>query len=409
MHILFLSHYFPPEGNAPASRVHACARRWVEQGHEVTVITCAPNVPGGVVYPGYRNRLVQREVIDGITVIRVWTLLAANQGTMKRVLNFLSFMVGATCNGLFRQRPDVLVATSPQFFCGWAGLVLARLKRVPFVLEIRDLWPESILAVGARLPRPVLRLLEWMEQRMYRGCDRLVTVGQGYHDRLLGKGVPAGKMNIIMNGVDTRLFQPRDPDPDFLEQWGLTDRFVCSYVGTIGMACGLDVVLAAARRLKAEGNTQVVFLLVGDGAARARLQEEARSGQLDNIVFTGRQDKALIPDFLAASQACLVHLRDTELFSTVMPSKIFEAAGMARPIIIGVRGQAMDIVLEAGAGLTMAPESVDDLLTALETLVADPDRGRFMGEAGRAYVHAHYERNRLADTYLALLEETAKG
>ncbi|MFT5123566.1 MAG: glycosyltransferase involved in cell wall biosynthesis [Kiritimatiellia bacterium] len=408
MRILFLSHYFPPEGNAPASRVHACARRWVEQGHQVTVITCAPNVPNGVIYPGYKNRWSQRETIDGIEVVRVWTYVAANQGTIKRILNYLSFMLSAMLQGSFMRRPDVLIATSPQFFCGWAGLVLSKLKRVPFVLEIRDIWPDSILAVGAKLPAGVLRLIAWMEKRMYRSCDLLVTVGQGYFDVLRDKGVSEDKMSIIMNGVDADLFQPADPDPELLARWGLSGKFVCSYIGTIGMACGLEVVLRAARRLKAEGRPDIVFLLVGDGAQKAQLQAEAEAEHLDNIVFTGRQDKAMMPGFLAASDACLVHLKKTELFESVMPSKIFEAAGMARPIIIGVKGQATELVLEANAGLAIEPEDDKGLLLALETLMDKPEKARAMGRAGHDFIRAHFDRNPLADRYLALLESLPK-
>ena len=403
MNILFMSHYFPPEGNAPASRVSALCKHWVAAGHRVTVITCAPNVPNGVVYAGYRNAWRSEQTVDGIRVIRVWTYLAPNKGTARRIANYLSYMFSATANALFVHRPDVLIATSPQFFCGWAGVLVSWLRRVPFVLEIRDIWPESISAVEAVESKRVLRILEWLEQRMYRAARLIVAVGEGYRQRLIQRGVPAQKIEVIMNGLDSDLFKPRDPDEALKAKWGLTSKFVCSYSGTIGMACGLDIVLRAATRLKAVGRNDISFLLVGDGAVRAELQERALAMGLSNVVFTGRQDKAAMPALLSVSDACLVHLRKTELFTSVMPSKIFEAAGMARPIINGVDGFAADFVGKAGAGICIEPDNDTQLVDAVLKLADSPGLCRQLGNAGHQFVSAHYEREALARDYIRLL------
>ena len=409
MRILFLSHYYPPEGNAPASRVHALCKRWAASGHDVTAITCAPNVPNGVVYAGYRNRWKEEQRIDGVRVVRTWTYLAPNKGTGRRIANYLSYLVTAVWRGLRLPRPEVLIATSPQFFCGWAGVILARLRRVPFVLEIRDLWPESIAAVEAMGNRRLLRVLEWLEARMYRAAHILVTVGEGYRGRLIAKGVPESKIHVIMNGLDAELFSPRSPSPDLRGRWNLDRRFVCTYCGTIGMACGLDVVLAAAREMKQRGRDDIAFLLVGDGAVRAELEAEARSAGLDRVVFTGLQDKTLMPDFLAASDACLVHLRKSDLFETVMPSKIFEAMGMARPILCGVPGCAAEFVLQADAGLCFEPGHARELADAVVRLADDPVLARRLGEAGHRHVTTHFNRDRLAADYLQLLDVLARG
>ncbi len=409
MRILFLSHYYPPEGNAPASRVHALCKRWAASGHDVTVITCAPNVPNGVVYAGYRNRWKDEQRMDGVRVVRTWTYLAPNRGTGRRIANYLSYLVTAVWRGLRLPRPEVLIATSPQFFCGWAGVILARLRRVPFVLEIRDIWPESIAAVEAMGNRRLLRVLEWMEARMYRAADLIVTVGEGYRRRLIEKGVPESKIRVIMNGLDAELFSPRSPSLELREKWNLGRRFVCTYCGTIGMACGLDVVLAAARELKQRGRDDIAFLLVGDGAVRPELEADARASGLDRVVFTGLQDKVLIPDFLAASDACLVHLRKSDLFETVMPSKIFEAMGMARPILCGVPGCAADFVLRANAGLCFEPGHARELSDAVVRLADDPVLARRLGEAGHRHVAAHFNRDRLAADYLQLLDVLAHG
>lgn len=405
MRIWYFSHYYPPEGNAPATRVSALARRWAKAGHAVTVVTGVPNVPDGVVYPGYRNRLrPQAEAAEGVRVVRVWTWIAPNRGTVGRIANYVSYMASAVLWALFRPRPDVLIATSPQFFCGWAGVLLKAFRRPRFVLEIRDLWPESIGAVDAISNRGVLRFLEGMERIMYRAADRIVTVGEGYRRRLLERGVPEGKIDIVMNGVDADLLAARPPDPAPLRaKWGLEGKFVCAYIGTIGLASGLEVLLRAGRRLKAAGRGDIALLAVGDGAVRAELEARARAEGLDNVVFTGRQPKESMPDWLALTDVCLVHLKKTGLFETVMPSKIFEACGMARPILIGVNGEARLLVEKAGAGVAVEPEDDASLVEALLHLAGHPDERRAMGERGKAYVLAHFDRDRLAKDYLDLL------
>lgn len=403
MNILFLTHYFPPEGNAPASRVYEMTRRWVRKGHEVTVLTGVPNVPMGIVYEGYQNRWVQRETIEGIAVIRVWTWLAANKGTLRRTLNYVSFMLSAVWHGLWLPKPDVIVATSPQFFCGWAGRCLSRLRRVPFVSEIRDIWPDSIVAVGAMQSLWMIRFMERQELRLYRSARHIVTVGEGYQAHIAGRGIPTERITVIHNGVDPARFQPRPPDEAIRAEYGLASRFVCSYVGTIGMACGLEVVLRAARILKGRGLDRIVFMLIGDGAVRHELEESARAQGLDNIVFTGLQPKARIPALLSITDACLVHLKKTDPFRYVLPSKIYEAAAMARPVILGVEGLAKELVENAGAGLCIEPENELQLVDALERLSGDPTLARDLGAAGLKNIAPRFNCDLLADAYLDVL------
>jgi len=339
LRILFLSHYFPPEGNAPASRVHEMCKRWGRMGHDVQVITCAPNAPAGAVYPGYRNRFLAREQIDGIEVLRVWTLIAANRGRLRRGLSFLSYLVMGTLAGLFVKRPDVVIATSPQFFCGLAGTCVSKPRRLPFLLEIRDIWPASIAAVGAMKKRVLLRLLEVLEHLMYRSATRIVTVGDGYREELAHRGVDPERVDVVTNGVDREIFEASTADGSAVRRDRQLDgSFVCSYVGTIGMACGLDVVLRAAQILSERGRSDVRFMLVGDGAVREELEGRVRTARLSNVQFTGRVDKADVPAYLAASDACLVHLRREALFKTVLPSKMFEAWAMGKPIVLGKFG-----------------------------------------------------------------------
>jgi hypothetical protein len=409
MKILLFSHYFPPEVNAPATRTFEHSVRWARAGHDVTVVTCVPNCPNGILFPGYKNRLGRRiEWLDGIRVVRVWTYLAANAGTVRRIANYLSYLVSATLASIRLPRPDLVVATSPQFFCGWAGVLVSRLKRAPLVLEIRDLWPESIQAVGAIRNRRVLRFLEWLERRMYQAAGHIVTVGEGYRQRIVEKANVAGGITVITNGVDLDRFIPREPSEAFRRRWNLDGKFVCSYVGTIGMAHGLDVVLRAATILQSKGRHDIVFCLVGDGALRAQLERETReAGLAELVVFTGRQPKEHVPAILASSDACLVHLKKCELFASVLPSKIFEIMAMGRPIIMGVEGEARDIVLQAGAGLEMEPDSARSLVNAVELLADNARVVAEQGQAARDYVARHYNRDELADRYLRLLAHVA--
>ncbi|MDA7619911.1 glycosyltransferase family 4 protein [Akkermansiaceae bacterium] len=417
MRLVFLTHYYPPEGNAPATRVGALARRWVEAGHHVTVFTGVPNVPDGVVYPGYRNRLwPQKSKIEGVHVIRVGTFIAPNKGSARRILNYLSFMISAFVSLLFVRRPDVLIATSPQFFCGWAGVLVKwwfrcsrPWSRTPkFVLEIRDIWPESIGAVDAIGNQKVLGILEWLELRMYAAANHIVTVGQGYRERLLERGVPEKKISIAMNGVDRDLLETSEPDPSALRrELGLEGKFICSYIGTIGMASGLDVFLRAARLLRDQGEDRIRLLAVGDGAVREELEERAAIENLNSVIFTGRRPKEDMPVFLAATDVCFVHLRKTPLFQTVMPSKIFEAFGMRRPILIGVEGEARKLVDASGGGWAMPPEDEKSLVSALLKALDDRNDCEIKGERGRDYVVTHFDRDQLAKDYLDILRAVA--
>lgn len=413
MKILFISNYFYPEGNAPATRVYEMTRRWAKAGHDVTVVTAVPNVPAGIVYEGFQNKWRQEEDVQGVRVIRVWTYLAANAGTGRRIASYLSFMLAAFWAGLRLDRPDVVIATSPQFFCGWGGWLLATVRRLPFVLEVRDLWPDSIVAVGAMKESVMIGFLQWLELKLYAGAARIVTVGDSYRDRLLDRGVDPAVISVVPNGVDlasfTEINSTLDSRADFRAEFGLGDRFVCAYVGTIGMAAGLGVVLRAADLLQGAGRDDVCFLLVGDGANRVDLQHELEERSLSNVRITGRLPKSRIPEVLASVDACLVHLIKTELFRTVIPSKIFEAAAMQKPIILGIEGTSASLVSEAGAGICIEPENEFDLVAAVDQLARHPEQALAMGAAGLEFVSRRYNYDLLADQYLSQLNELLDG
>lgn len=408
MKILFFTHYFPPEGNAPASRTYEHCVRWVQAGHDVTVITCVPNVPNGVPYDGFKNRVrAQKEVVDGIHVVRVWTLMAANSGFLKRILNYLTYMLTATWAGLWMKRPDVIVATSPQFFCGWAGVLVQFFRRIPFVLEIRDIWPESIAAVGAMKRGVVIRVLEWLEHRMYASADHIVTVGKGYRDNIAGK-VTGTDISVIYNGVDGDQFQPNQNHELFSDLKG-HDQFLCVYAGTIGMAHGLEVVLDAAAVLVDRGHSNIRFLMVGDGAQRETLLAQATDTGLETVQFLGRIAKHEMPAAISVADAILVHLRPSDLFETVVPSKIFEAMAMAKPIVMGVRGESAEIVRSAQAGLDMRPGDGESLANCLIQLATDAALYDSFCKSGREFVLSQFNRDVFAQQMLETLQTTVSA
>ncbi len=410
MRILFFTHYFPPEVNAPASRTYELAKRWVRSGHQVTILTGAPNAPDGVLYPGYHNRLVQREVMDGIEVVRVWTFLAANKGIALRMMNYLSYMISATACSIRLPKHDVIIATTPQLFCGWAGFFSARWSRTPFILEIRDMWADSIATLQLVKRSLFVRLLAAIEDTLYGQAQTIVTVGTGYRSMLIDKHLPPERIEVITNGVDREFFAPRAYDEQLAQQWSLTGRFVCAYTGTIGMTHALEVVLRAAAKLQEKHRDDMVFLIVGEGAHRQALQQQAAQQGLNNVIFVGKQPKSMMPRIHSISDCNLVHLRRAPLYTTVFPSKIFEVAHMKVPIILGVEGEAAKLIERSHSGVCIEPENDTQLLNAVEMLAADPDKRRELGEAGHDFVAEHFDRDQLADKYLQVLERTlAKG
>lgn len=403
MHILFLTHYFPPEVNAPASRTFENARRWVQAGHQVTVLTCVPNHPSGVVYPGFSNRrLWQWDEMAGIRILRVPTFISANKGVLKRILNFISYFVSAVLLCGRVRAVDLVVATSPQFFCGLAGYPVSRLKRRPWVLEIRDLWPESISAVGAIRQKGALSLLTSIESFMYRNADHVVPVTHSFKEHIAGRGVPLENITVITNGADLETYSPQPRMNALRAQLGLGEAFVVSYVGTHGMAHSLETILYAAQELGADSG--VVFLLVGSGAERERLLALKDELGLTNVLMLPQQEKQRIPEFIAASDACVVLLRNTPLFKTVIPSKMFEAMAMQRPVILGVLGESRQIVEEANCGLCIEPENQHQLAQACLRLKADAGLCATLGGNGRRLTEQRYNRDVLAKTYQDLLE-----
>ncbi|NGX17026.1 glycosyltransferase family 4 protein [Wenzhouxiangella sp. XN24] len=403
MHILFISDNFPPEVNAPASRTFEHCREWVRAGCRVTVVTCAPNFPRGRVFEGYKNRLWQREDISGIQVVRVWTYITANEGFTRRILDYLSFMFSAVIASCFVRRVDVVVGTSPQFFAAFAAYVAAAMKRVPWVFELRDIWPESIRAVGAMKESRVLDWLEKVEMFLYRKAAAIVSVTHAFRDTLIRRGVDAGKIHVVTNGVDTDRFSPLPKDAALVEQLGLAGKFVGGYIGTHGMAHALDTLLDAAEIISKEpGGDRYRFLLLGDGANKKALMERATKEGLSNVVFVDSVPKDEVVRYWSALDVAIIHLKRTELFTTVIPSKLFECMGMAIPVLHGVAGESADIVAREEVGLAFEPENPAALCEGMRRLSRDQALyDRFRGNGPQAA--KRYDRSVLAHEMLDII------
>ncbi|MBV8799783.1 MAG: glycosyltransferase family 4 protein [Alphaproteobacteria bacterium] len=400
MHILLLTDNFVPETNSPALRAYEHARQWVEAGHRVTVVTSIPNFPLGRPLPPYRNQLYQRELIEGINVVRVWTLMAPNRGVFWRSLDFLSFAVTGFCAGLF-QRADVILASSPQLLTGLGGRWVAALKRRPWIFEVRDLWPDSIVSVGAMKDNLLIRGLRSMEQRLYRNATKVVAVSTGIRDRLQARGVPAAKLEVVPNGVDLCSLDTATDVEALRDALSLRDKFVVGYVGTHGMAQGLEVAVDAARLLKDSG---IHFLFVGEGARRDAVIAYAEKLHLNNVQFIGLVSRAAAADHLALCDAVLIPLRRTDQIHITIPAKMFEAAAMGKPMIVSAVGASAELVQSYGAGIVVEPERPDVLATAISKLrsatemqasfrrgalrmARDYDRRKFAGDMLRIMAH----------------------
>jgi colanic acid biosynthesis glycosyl transferase WcaI len=407
--ILYVSQYFPPEMGAPAARAVELARHWVRAGHTVTVLTGFPNHPTGVVPTEWRSRLrnlVYREEVDGIHVVRTWLWPLPNRRAWERMLNYSSFCLSAAFRGLDVPRPDVVIATSPQLLVGLAGWWIALWQRVPFVFEVRDLWPESLSAVGMGEEHSLLhRILQMVAGFLYRKADRIVVVTPAFKEHLTRHWkISAAKIDIVENGVETQLFSPAPSDSAIRKQLTLEGKFVVAYIGTMGMAHGLDTLIEAATALRSTHPT-IVFLLIGEGADKDRIKALAGSRNLDNLRFVDQQPRERIPAFIRATDACLVLLKKTELFKTVIPTKMLEFMACARPVILGVDGQAREVLEAARGGIVIEPESASALAEAIVRLAQDPSSCSRLGENARAYVVDHCSREQTANRYVKVLQD----
>jgi glycosyltransferase involved in cell wall biosynthesis len=319
------------------------------------------------VYEGYKNRLIQKEWVEGIKVIRVWSYITPNEGFIKRTLDYISFAFSSFWVGLF-EKSDVIVATSPQFFTTWSGWLLSKFKRKPWVFELRDLWPETIKAVGALDEGFIYNSLETIELFLYRQADLIVPNSWYFKENLISRGINENKLKVVTNGTDLEMFQPQPRNKTLLKELNLTGKFVVGYVGTLGLTHGLDFILKSIKELD---DKNIWFAFLGSGAEKANLKHLAKQLELNNVLFLDPVSKIEVSDYISLFDVSLVPLKKKDVFKTVIPSKIFEQAAMKKPILLGVDGQARDIIEEYKAGLFFEPENETDFLKNLHRLKND--------------------------------------
>lgn len=398
MKLLFLSDNFPPESNAPASRTYEHCKEWVKEGVEVTVITCNPNFPFGKVYDGYKNKLYQTEIIDGIKIIRVWSYMTENKGAIKRILDYVSYAIGAFIAGLF-VKTDLIIATSPQLFTALGGCALAKVRRKPWIFELRDLWPEGIKDTGAIKNEKILDFLIKMELCLYRKADFVVTVTKGLKENLVSRGIKASKIDTVTNGANLELFKPEDKNKKILHALGLEDKFIFGYIGTHGLAHGLEFIIDSIKEIKDE---RIHFLFIGTGAKKDAVVNLAKELQLNNVTFLDPVVKSEVAAYISVIDVALIPLTKTEIHASLIPSKIFESASMLKPILLGVEGEAKDIVSSHNAGLVFEPENKSEFLDGVKKISSDDLLYQEL-QKGCSELAEKFDRKRLASKMLKIL------
>ena len=404
MKLLFLTDNFPPESNAPASRTYEHCKEWVQKGMEVTVITCAPNFPYGKTYEGYKNKLYQTEEIDGIKVVRVWTYMTENKGVVKRIIDYMSYAFSAFIAGLFI-KTDLIIATSPQLFTTLSGCALSKVKRRPWIFELRDLWPEGIKDHGAIKQSFLLNFLTKMELCLYRNATHIVTVTKGLKENLSSRGINPDKIDTVTNGANMSLFKPIDKDSELLKSLNLTDKFIIGYIGTHGMAHGLEFIIESLKEVK---DKNIHFLFVGTGAKKEATVQKAKELNLDNVTFLDPVPKAEVNRYISIIDVALVPLTKTVIHASLIPSKIFESAAMRKPMLLGVEGEAREIVEQYNAGVAFEPENREEFLTALKEISTNREKYTEL-QKGCAKLAEAFDRKNLANSMFKVLEKVGNN
>lgn len=398
MRILILTQWFQPEPHFKGLPLAVALR---DRGHEVEVLTGFPNYPGGRVYDGYRIRVVQREWMDGIRVTRGALYPSHDRSALRRILNYASFAVSSTLLALTLRRPDVVYVYTPPMTAAAAAVLLRLVRRVPFVVDVQDLWPETLAATGMVNNGRLLRLVGGWTDFVFRRAARIVVLSPGFAARIRSR-IPRAQVTVVPNWAPDDIATLSLPAP------AGGGRFEILFAGNMGKAQALDTVIRAARRLQDEG-IAARFTLIGGGVDADALRAEAEAEGLDTIRFLPPRHPRDMGAVFAEADALLVHLRDDPLFAITIPSKTQAYLAVGRPILMGVRGDAAAMVAAAGAGIAFEPESPDALVAAVRSLMAMPPAARAaMGEAGRRYYGEHLSFDHGVNALTALLSDAAQ-
>ena len=400
MRILFLTDNFPPETNAPATRTYEHCLKWISMGYKVTVITCFPNFPKGKVFEGYSNKLYQKENMDGIRVIRVWSYITTNNGFVKRIIDYISYAIFSFLFGLF-VKTDLIIATSPQFFTATSGRMLSLFKRVRWVMEVRDLWPDSIAAVGSmnKSSKP-FKILKKIEHHLYLSASKIVVVTDSFKKYLIkDHQITPEKVGVFKNGVLISNFKKPKPNDvmTLKESLGLKNKIVISYLGTHGLAHGLKFILESISKIS---NPDLHFLFIGDGAEKENLIKYSKTLHSKNFTFLESVTKSEIPLYIEMSDYSLVNLKKSDEFKNVIPSKIFENIAMYKPILLGVEGESKKLIDDYEVGVCFEPENKESFFNAIKD-IQKLERELFKVNCNKML--ADFDRNNIAENLIKFI------
>lgn len=401
MHILLIHQAFAALDEPGGTRHHEFALHLAGLGHRVTVIASPVSYLTG---RAGNHETTERTAGGRVTILRAATYAALHRSFFHRVLTFFSFMFSSFWTGLRVGKVDLVWGTSPPIFQGLSAWALARVRRVPFMFEVRDLWPAFAVAVGVLKNPLLIRLSEGFERFLYKRADLLVVNSPGFINHVRERGARA--VSLVPNGADPEMFDPQEEGADFRRRNALQGKFVVLYAGAHGMSNDLGVVLEAADGLRDLADVRIVLL--GDGKEKERLEEDAAARGLRNIVFLPPVPKTGMREALAAADACIAILKPVDMYRTVYPNKVFDYMAAGRPVILVIDGVIREVVEDAGAGYPVQPGDPAALADTVRMAASDPAEGRRMGLRGRSYVEAHFDRRQLAGKLARLIEETQK-
>jgi len=346
-----------------------------------------------------RKGIVKKQSIENIDVYRAYTYPALHKSFIWRVFSFLSFMMTAIIAALRAGSTDLVMGTSPPIFQALSAWAAAKIKRVPFLLEIRDLWPEFAIAMGV-LKNPILiRLSKLLESFLYAQADHILVNSPAYREYMLQRGISPQKVTLIPNGVEAGMFS--GTGAGIRDELGLNGKFVVIYAGALGQANDIPTLIRAAEILKT--NEKIHFLILGDGKERANLEILAQAYKLNNMTFTGSRPKSEMPSFLAASDACVAILQDIPMFKTTYPNKVFDYMAAGKPVVLAIDGVIREVVEAANGGIFVPPGDAKVLSDAIQKLANDPNKAERMGKDARNYVTAHFDRRMQAQRFIELI------
>jgi glycosyltransferase involved in cell wall biosynthesis len=405
-HTILIHQAFVSKDDPGGTRHYELGRRLVAEGQKFTVVASDVSYLTGKLLVA-KKRLMTESSEDGIRILRAYTYSAVQKSYFLRVISFLSFMATSVLVGSSAGKPDLVMGTTPPIFQAVSAWLLSVLHRRPFLLEVRDLWPEFAIDIGLLKNPALIRIARWLESFLYSRADHLLVNSPAYRDYLIDKGVDARRITFIANGVDPQMFHPQERAEELRQQYGLCGKFVVTYAGALGMANDIDVLVSAAATIK--NRSDIMLWIVGDGKERRRLEGQVRELGLENVIFAGALPKSQMGSVLAASDACIAILRNIKMFTTTYPNKVFDYMAAGRPTILAIDGVIRKVVEAANGGIFVPPGNAELLAKAITELADHPERAKRMGSSACAYVVEHFNRDRHARDFADLISRVASG